>query len=161
MNEILELLEKDARYTPKQLSAMTGEPQEKVEEYIAAAEADGTLLGYSAIVDWEKAGKSDDSVTALIEVKIAPQRGDGFDRIAERIYQYEEVESLFLMSGSFDLAVLITGRTMKDVSRFVFASLAPIEGVTATATHFIMKKYKEKHRIFEKQEEQKDRLLFV
>jgi len=161
MKEILRLLEKDARFTPKQLAAMTGEPQRKVEEYIAAAEADGTLLGYSAIVDWDKVESDNDTVTALIEVKISPQRGDGFDRIAERIYQYEEVESLYLMSGAFDLAVFMTGRTMKDVSHFVFACLAPIEGVTATATHFIMKKYKEKHRIFEKQEEQEDRLLFV
>ncbi|MBR6259124.1 MAG: Lrp/AsnC family transcriptional regulator [Oscillospiraceae bacterium] len=161
MEEILRLLEKDARYTSKQLAAMTGQEQGKVEEYLTQAEADGKIIGYTAIVDWDKVDKSSDLVTALIEVKISPQRGEGFDRIAERIYQYDEVESLYLMSGTFDLAVFISGRTMRDISSFVFGSLATIEGVTGTATHFIMKKYKEKHKIFEKQEEQEDRLLFV
>jgi len=159
MEDILKLLEEDARYTAKQLASMTGREQADVEKYIAAAEEDGKLVGYSAIVDWDKTG--DETVSALIEVKIAPQLGDGFDRIAERIYQYEEVESLYLMSGSFDLAVFISGRSLKEISQFVFAHLAPIEGVTATATHFIMKKYKEKHRVFEKMPEQEERLLFV
>ena len=164
MKELLELLEKDARYTPKQLSAMLGKEQAEVEDYIDYAEAEGTILGYSAIIDWDKARgdeKQGDTVSALIEVKITPQRGDGFDRIAERIYQYDEVESLYLMSGSFDLAVFITGKSIKEISQFVFARLALIEGVTATATHFIMKKYKEKHRVFEKAPEQEERLLLV
>ena len=163
MKEILKLLEKDARYSIKQLSAMTGEKEEEVAEFVKASEKEGKILGYSAIVDWDKIDdmQKDDVVNALIEVKIAPQRGDGFDRIAERIYQYEEVESLYLMSGSFDLAVFINGKTLKDISQFVYARLAPIEGVTSTATHFIMKKYKEKHRVFEKAPEQEERLLFV
>src|SRR5699024_9162000 len=100
-----------------------------------------------------------ESVTALIEVKVTPQRGDGFDRIAQRIYQYDEVESLFLMSGSFDFTVIISGRTLQEVARFVGEKLAPMEGVTGTATHFILKKYKEKHLIFPVQEEQEERFV--
>jgi DNA-binding Lrp family transcriptional regulator len=100
-------------------------------------------------------------VTALIEVKIAPQRGEGFDRIAERIYQYDEVDSLYLMSGDFDLAVYITAKSIKDVAQFVYARLAPLEGVTATATHFMLKKYKEKGCVFNVMSEQEERMLFV
>lgn len=159
MKEILKLLENDARYSARQLAAMTGEKQADVEKFIADAETDGTILGYSAIIDWDKT--QDETSSALIEVKISPQRGDGFNRIAERIYQYDEVESLYLMSGDYDLAVFITGRSLKEISQFVYARLAPIEGVTATATHFIMKKYKEKHRVYDKMPEQEERLLFV
>ena len=159
MNEILKLLEKDARYNAAQLAAMTGSDEAAVAAYIAAREADNTILGYTALVDWDKT--DNDMVTALIEVKIAPQRGDGFDRIAERIYQYDEVESLYLASGAFDLAVIITGRSLRDISQFVYAHLAPIEGVTATATHFIMKKYKEKRKVFDSIDEQEERILFV
>ncbi len=159
MREILKLLENDARYSARQLAAMTGEKQADVEKFLADAETDGTILGYSAIIDWDKT--QDETASALIEVKISPQRGDGFNRIAERIYQYDEVESLYLMSGGYDLAVFISGRSLKEISQFVYARLAPIEGVTATATHFIMKKYKEKQRVYDKMPEQEERLLFV
>ena len=108
-------------------------------------------------MDWDRTHR--ESVTALIEVKVTPQRGDGFDRIAQRIYQYDEVESLFLMSGSFDFTVIISGRTLQEVARFVGEKLAPMEGVTGTATHFILKKYKEKHLIFPVQEEQEERFV--
>ena len=117
------------------------------------------ILGYPALIDWTKT--DDELVTALIEVRISPQRGDGFDRIAERIYQYEEVESLYLMSGSYDLAVTITGRSLRAVAEFVHARLAVIDGVTGTATHFILKKYKEKNHLFAKLPEQEERVLFV
>ena len=159
MEEILKLLEEDGRYTAEQLAAMTGKDLEYVEEILAKCEADNILLGYTALVDWEKL--DDETVTALIEVRTSPQRGEGFDRIAERIYQYEEVENLYLMSGSFDLCVVITGKTLKEVAHFVSAHLATLDGVTGTATHFILKKYKEKHKIFSTQPEQEDRLLFV
>ncbi|NLM83987.1 MAG: Lrp/AsnC family transcriptional regulator [Clostridiales bacterium] len=158
-NDILRLLENDAKLTPAQIAAMLGMAREDVEAAIAKFEVDGTILKYMAQVDWERAGE--DFVTALIEVKIAPQHGEGFDRIAERIYQYEEVDSVYLMSGDFDLAVYITGRSMRDIAKFVYAHLAPIDGVTATATHFILKKYKEKKCIFKKHEEQEERMLFV
>ena len=125
---------------------------------IAEYEKDHVILGYKAIVDWDRTER--ESVTALIEVKVTPQRGEGFDRIAERIYQYDEVESVYLMSGSFDLTVIISGRTLKEVAHFVGEKLAPLEDVTGTATHFILKKYKEKHLIFEKQEVQEERFVF-
>lgn len=159
MEEVLKLLEKDARLTPQQIAAMIGKDQPEIEAAIAKYEADNIILGYSAIVDWDK--MKDETVTALIEVKIAPQRGDGFERIAERIYQYDEVDSLYLMSGAFDFTVIISGKSIKEISQFVFARLAPLEGVTSTATHIILRKYKEKHRIFSAIDEQQERLLFV
>ncbi len=159
MKEILELLEQDSKYTDKQIAAMLGMEEADVAAAIQKYMEDGTLLGYTALVDWDRLGP--DMVTALIEVKIAPQRGDGFDRIAERIYQYDEVESLYLMSGAFDLAVFITGKSLKDIAQFVFARLAPIEGVTSTATHFILKKYKEKHHLFNVTPVQEEGLLFT
>ncbi len=159
MLEILKLLEKDSKLTAQQIAAMLGREQADVEAVIAGLEADGTILKYMTLIDWDKI--PDDSVTALIEVKIAPQRGDGFDRIAERIYQYDEVDSLYLMSGDFDLAVYITAKSIKDVAQFVYARLAPLDGVTATATHFMLKKYKEKGCVFNVMSEQEERLLFV
>ena len=157
--ELLSLLEKDARLTPAQLASMLGRDEKDVAGEIAEYEKNHIILGYPALIDWTKT--DDELVTALIEVRISPQRGDGFDRIAERIYQYEEVESLYLMSGAYDVAVTITGRSLKEVAEFVHARLAIIEGVTGTATHFILKKYKEKHHVFEKLPEQEERLLFV
>ena len=159
MDELLTLLEKDCRQTPQQLATMLGKDEQEIIDEIARCERDHIILGYPALVDWTKA--DNEMVTALIEVRISPQRGDGFDRIAERIYQYEEVESLYLMSGAYDLAVTITGRSLREVAEFVFARLAPIEGVSGTATHFILKKYKEKHHVFEKLPEQEERVLFV
>ena len=159
MNELLTLLEKDCRQTPQQLATMLGKDEQEILDEIARCEKEHIILGYPALVDWTKT--DDEMVTALIEVRISPQRGDGFDRIAERIYQYEEVESLFLMSGDYDLAVTITGRSLRAVAEFVHARLAIIEGVTGTATHFILKKYKEKNHVFEKLPEQEERMLFV
>ena len=158
-NELLNLLEKDCRQTPQQLATMLGREEQDIVDEIAGYEKEHIILGYPALVDWTKT--DDEFVTALIEVRISPQRGDGFDRIAERIYQYEEVESLYLMSGSYDLAVTITGRSLRAVAEFVHARLAVIDGVTGTATHFILKKYKEKNHLFATLPEQEERVLFV
>lgn len=152
--KLLQLLEDNCTYNTQQLAAMADLTEEEVEAAIARNQADKIILGYKAIVDWERTER--EAVTALIEVKVTPQRGEGFDRVAKRIYQYDEVESLYLMSGSFDLTVIISGRTLKEVAQFVGEKLAPIEDVTGTATHFILKKYKEKHLIFEKQEKQEE-----
>ena len=156
--KLLQLLEDNCTYTTEQLAAMANLTEEEVKAAIAKNEADKVILGYKAIVDWERTER--EAVTALIEVKVTPQRGEGFDRVAKRIYQYDEVESLYLMSGSFDLTVIISGRTLKEVARFVGEKLSPIEDVTGTATHFILKKYKEKHLIFEKQEKQEEGFVF-
>ena len=159
MNKLLELLEKDCILTPEQLSAQTGMTLEDVKEEKARLEREGVILGYQAIVDWDRVRR--ETVTALIEVKVTPQSEDGFDRIAQRIYQYDEVESMYLMSGAFDLTVIISGRTLREVALFVGEKLAPLEGVTGTATHFILKKYKEKHLVFQPRIPQEKEFIFV
>ena len=158
MKKLLQLLEDDCTLSHGQLAAMTGMTEAEVAAAIAEYEKNKLILGYKAIVDWDRTDR--ETVTALIEVSVTPQRGEGFDRVAERIYQYDEVESVYLMSGSFDLTVIISGRTLKEVALFVGEKLAPLEDVTGTATHFILKKYKEKHLIFEKQEIQEERFVF-
>ena len=158
MKKLLQLLEDDCTLNHAQLASMTGMTEAEVAAAIAKYEADHVILGYKAIVDWDRTER--ESVTALIEVNVTPQRGEGFDRVAERIYQYDEVEFVYLMSGSFDLTVIISGRTLKEVALFVGEKLAPLEDVTGTATHFILKKYKEKHLIFQKQEAQEERFVF-
>ncbi len=159
MLKLLKLLEEDCTLTNEQLAAMTEMTVDEVVKARKELEEDKIVLGYKAIVDWDRTQR--EAVTALIEVKVTPQRGEGFDRVAQRIYQYDEVESVYLMSGAFDLTVIISGRTLKEVAHFVGEKLATIEDVTGTATHFILKKYKEKHLIFEKQEPQERELIFV
>ena len=158
MKKLLQLLEDDCTLSHAQLASMTGMTEAEVAAAIAECEQSRLILGYKAIVDWYRTDRED--VTALIEVNVTPQRGEGFDRVAERIYQYDEVESVYLMSGSFDLTVIISGRSLKEVALFVGEKLAPMEEVTGTATHFILKKYKEKHLIFDKQEAQEERFVF-
>ena len=159
MKDLLQLLEDDCTLTHAQLAAMTGMTEDEAAAAVAQYEKDRVILGYKAIIDWDRTDR--EAVTALIEVSVTPQRGEGFDRIAQRIYQYDEVESLYLMSGgSYDLTVTISGRTLKEIAHFVGEKLAPIEGVTGTATHFILKKYKEKHLIFPVQEAQEERFVF-
>ena len=156
--KLLRLLEEDCTHTPEQLASMADMTVEEVKAEIKRYEEEKIVLGYKAIVDWDRTDR--EAVTALIEVKVTPQRGDGFDRVAERIYQYDEVESVYLMSGAFDLTVIISGRTLKEVAQFVGERLSTLEDVTGTATHFILHKYKEKHLIFEKQEQQEKEWIF-
>ena len=140
MEKLLKLLENDATLTHKELALMLQKEEGDIQEMIRQLEKDGVILGYKAIVDWDKTDK--ETVTALIEVKVMPQRDDGFDKIAEKIQNYPEIKGLYLMSGGFDFTVLIEGKTMKEVAYFVARKLAPIEFVTATATHFVLKTYK-------------------
>lgn len=140
MEKLLKLLEKDATLTPKELALMLSKEEGDIKEIIRKLEKDGVILGYQAVVDWDKTEK--ESVTALIEVKVMPQRDDGFDKIAEKLQNYTEIKGLYLMSGGFDFTVLIEGKTMKEVAYFVARKLAPIEYVTATSTHFVLKTYK-------------------
>lgn len=159
MEQLLRLIEADCTLTHKQLAAMTGTSEEKVDAEIKRLEDDGTIVGYKAVVDWDKTDR--EAVTALIEVKVEPQLGDGFDRVAERIYQYEEVESCYLMSGDFDMTVIISGRTLREVASFVTQKLSTIDAVQSTATHFILKKYKENHLIFNREKEKEEGFYFV
>lgn len=158
MTKLLQLLEQDCTLTDAQLASLANMTEEEVRAAKKKFEDDKLILGYKAIVDWDRIQR--EAVTALIEVKVTPQRGDGFDRVAERIYQFEEVESVYLMSGAFDLTVIISGRTLKEVASFVGERLSTLEDVTGTATHFILKKYKEKHLIFQKQESQEERFVY-
>ena len=146
-NQILKLLENDARLTEKQLAIMLDTDEATVKEQIDELEKSGTILGYKTIVDWEKTEK--ESVSAMIEVKLTPQKDKGFDRVAEKLYNYPEVQAVYLMSGAYDLSVLIEGKTMKEVASFVSQKLSTIDSVISTATHFVLHKYKDKGMIYD------------
>lgn len=145
MKDLLTLLQRDCTTPLEELATLTGLTAEEVTEKKKEFEVQGIISGYQAVVNWDKC----DRITALIEVKITPQGPDGFDRIAQRISMYDEVESVYLMSsGNYDLTVMISGSTLQEVAKFVSSRLAMIEGVTGTATHFLLKKYKERHCSF-------------
>jgi DNA-binding Lrp family transcriptional regulator len=145
--KILEILEKNSDASHEQIAVMLDLTIEEVEETIKKYEENGVILKHGALINWEKTDK--EFVTAMIELKVTPQRGEGFDKIAERIYRYPEVKSLYLMAGAFDLTVVIEGKTMKEVALFVSDKIAPMECVLSTATHFVLKKYKDNNVIFE------------
>lgn len=147
MQEILEILQKNGRYSAEEIAIMTGKNVEEVANEIKRCEDENIIVGYTTLVNWEKTTK--ESVTALIEVKVTPQRGEGFDKVAERIYRFPEVQACYLMSGGFDLTVVIEGKTMKEVALFVAEKLAVQEFVLSTSTHFVLKKYKDKGVMFE------------
>jgi DNA-binding Lrp family transcriptional regulator len=146
MDQLLKLLEDNATLTPEQLAVMLDKEVGDIRKMITAYEKEGVILGYKTIIDWDKTER--EYVTAMIEVKITPQRDRGFNRIAEKIYNYPEVQSVYLMSGSYDLCVIIEGHTMKEVAFFVAQKLAPIEFVTSTATHFVLRRYKDKGIVY-------------
>ena len=146
MKQIFKALENDARLTPEKISDMTGISIKEVDKVIKKAEKDHTILKYKTIIDWPKL--DEEKVMALVEVKVAPQRSVGFDAIAERIYRFPQARSVYLASGTYDLAVLVVGETMQDIALFVSEKLAPLNTVQGTVTHFILKKYKEDGEIF-------------
>ena len=156
MREIFEILEQNARATPEQISTMVDKPVKEVEKIIKQAEKDGTIVKYKAIINWPKLGKED--VWALIEVRVAPQRGVGFDAIAERIYQFPEVYSAYLVSGTYDQAILMRSKNMQEISSFATEKLAPLEQVQSTVTHFLLKRYKENGETFHLPKETNRRL---
>ncbi len=150
--EILDILDKtDERANPQKIAQMIGKTEEDVERIVKGLEKDNVIVGYKTLINWELTDK--EIVDALIELKITPQRGEGFDRVAEKIYKYPQVKSLYLMSGAYDLAVMIQGTAMKDVALFVAEKLAPMDNILSTATHFVLKKYKEDGLIFYNNEE--------
>ena len=142
MDNFLKILEDNANLTPEQLAVMCNKEVGDIKKFIEQNEKDGVILGDKTMIDWDKTDR--EYVTALIEVKITPQRDRGFDRVAEIIYNYPEVQSLYLMSGAYDLCVLIEGKTMREVAYFVAQKLATIDDVISTATHFVLRKYKDK-----------------
>ena len=139
--KILAAIDRNSKLTVEELALMLSSTKEEVITLIDEMENEGVICGYPTLINWDKI--ENEKVTALIEVKVTPQRGQGFDRVAERIYKFEEVESVYLMSGGYDLTVMLEGRSMKEVAHFVSSKLAPMDSVISTVTHFVLKKYKE------------------
>ncbi|GAW91855.1 Lrp/AsnC family transcriptional regulator [Calderihabitans maritimus] len=161
MNElrkkILEILERNSRASTREIALMLNVEEKEVIRLIEEMEKEKIILGYNTLINWEKAGE--DSVTAMIDVKVVPQRDVGFDEVAERIYRFPEVKSVYLMSGGYDLSVVIEGKTLKEVARFVAEKLATLENVQSTMTHFVLKKYKQAGIVFEDKEEDRRQVV--
>ena len=155
--QILKYIEKKSKVNLNDLAIMLGTDEITVANEIAAMEEEKIICGYHTLIDWDKAGV--ESVSALIEVRVTPQRNQGFDRIAERIYNYPEVTSVYLISGGYDLLVILEGKTLKEVSQFVSDKLSPVEAVISTSTHFILKKYKDHGTILVKKPESERMLI--
>lgn len=155
--KILALLERDSRLAAKDIATMLGMDEAAVAAEIRAMTEERIICGFNTLINWDKTDK--DYVTALIEVKVTPQRGQGFDKIAGRIYRFDEVKAVYLMSGGFDLTVIIEGKTIKDIAYFVSDKLSPLESVLSTATHFVLKKYKDHGVIFEKSGKTDERMI--
>ena len=156
-DQILTFIEKNSRINLKELAVMLGSDEVTVANEISEMEQKQVICGYHTMIDWDKTGA--EKVTALIEVRVTPQRGQGFDSIAERIYNYPEVKSVYLISGGYDLMVILEGKTLREVSSFVSDKLSTLDTVLSTATHFILKKYKDHGTIFAKKN--KDERMLV
>ena len=155
--EILKTLDKNSKVAESDLAKMLGMTEEEVHAEIKKLEAEHVICGYPTLINWD--ATTEERVTALIEVKVTPQRGHGFDSIAERIYNYPEVTSVYLISGGYDLLVTLEGKTLKEVSQFVSDKLSPVEAVISTSTHFILKKYKDHGTILVKKPESERMLI--
>ena len=151
MNKILELLEKNSTLTVADIAVMLDKSEEEISAAIEQFKKDGIILGSKMLVNWQKTTR--EYVTAFIELKVTPQFGKGFDQIAERFYQYEQVKTVYLMSGAYDIALIIEGKTLNEVALFVAEQLSPMDTVISTATHFVLKKYKDDGMIFYNDEE--------
>lgn len=156
-DELLTLIEKNSRIDVHELAVMLGMEEAEVANTLTDLEADGVICGYHTLIDWSKT--SNEKLTAMIEVRVTPQRGHGFDQIAERIYKYPEVTSAYLISGGFDIMVILEGRSLKEVAGFVTDKLSTLEEVISTATHFILVKYKDHGTILAKKYEDKRELI--
>lgn len=155
--KILTMIEKNSKIGVKEISVMLGEEELAVANELKAMEEEGVICGYHTLIDWEKT--SIEKVSALIEVRVTPQRGQGFDNIAERIYNYPEVNAVYLISGGYDLLVTLEGKSLKEVSSFVSQKLSTLETVLSTATHFILKKYKDHGTVLCKKYEDERELI--
>ena len=155
--EILSILESDPRITSAEMAVMLASDEAAIKAEINSMTAEHIICGYTALINWDKTER--ECVSALIEVKVTLQRGQGFDKIAERIYSFDEVRAVYLMSGGFDLTVMVESKTMRDVAYFVSDKLAPLDSVLATATHFVLKKYKDHGVIIEKKAAADERMI--
>jgi DNA-binding Lrp family transcriptional regulator len=155
MNQLLSILSENARLTVSQIASMLNMSEKEVSEQIARYEKEGIIRGYKAIINWEKVDKN--KASALIELRVTPKRDRGFDEIANRIIQFEEVESVYLISGGYDLAVKVRGKSMQDIAMFVMRRLSTLDSVLSTATHFILTRYKDDNVILNSADEQDER----
>lgn len=155
--ELLTVIEKNSRIDLKELAVILGISEQAVLDELANLEKDGIICGYHTLIDWDKT--SVEKVNALIEVRVTPQRGQGFDKIAERIYNYPEVKSVYLISGGYDLLVTLEEKSLKEISAFVSDKLSTLESVLSTATHFILKKYKDHGTILDKKHEDEREII--
>lgn len=156
--DILELLENDSRISAEQIADMLGKNVEEVKECILRLEKDNVICAYSTLINWDNTER--EYVTALIEVKVTPQRDQGFEKIAQRIQNFEEVKAVYLMSGAYDLTVIMEGKNIKEISSFISAKLSTLDSVLSTATHFVLKKYKD-HGVILEQEKKGDERMIV
>ena len=156
-NEILSLLEHNAKLTAEEIAVSLGVSEADVRNEITQLEKERIICGYGAFINWDRTDS--EFLTALIEVKVTPSRGQGFNRIAERIYRFDEVKAVYLMSGGYDLAVIIEGKSLKEISHFVTDKLSPLESILSTATHFVLKKYKDHGVIFNEQGDHDERMI--
>lgn len=156
---ILTFIEKNSRIDLKELAVILGVDETAVANELSAMEKENIICGYHTMIDWDKT--STEKVTALIEVRVTPQRGQGFDRIAERIYNYPEVQSVYLISGGYDLMVILEGKSLREVSQFVSDKLSTLEQVLSTATHFILKKYKDHGTVLTKSGKTDERMMMT
>lgn len=155
MDDILEILSNDARVTPQEIAKMTRQKVADVKKKIRQYEDNGTIVKYKTVIDRDKTSNGHAIVRALIEVSITPQKDVGFDNVAERIYRFPEVTSCYLVSGAYDLLVVVEGQSIHTVSNFVASKLSPMEGIRSTSTHFLLKKYKEDGQVLKKSHNQK------
>ena len=155
--KILRAIEKNSKLTVEELAVMLGATEAEVAAAVAEMEADKIICGYPTLINWDKVVP--DKLTALIEIKVTPQRGQGFDKLAERVYQYPEVNAVYLISGGYDLMVIIEGKSLRDVSSFVSDKLSTLDSVLSTATHFILKKYKDHGTIMTKKNEDERQMI--
>ena len=157
--ELLALIEKNSRIDLGELAVLLGAGEAEVVSELSALEQEGIICGYHTMIDWEKTSR--EKVSALIEVRVTPQRGMGFDHIAERIYQYPEVNAVYLMSGAYDFTVILEGKSMRAVAQFVSEKLSTLDSVLSTATHFVLKKYKDHGTVLSKSQNRDERMLIT
>ncbi|MCI8675051.1 MAG: Lrp/AsnC family transcriptional regulator [Lachnospiraceae bacterium] len=157
--KILAVMEKNSRIDLKELAVLLGEDEIAVANAIADMEKENIICGYHTLINWDNT--SEEKVSALIEVRVTPQRGMGFDHIAERIYQYPEVNAVYLMSGAYDFTVILEGKSMRAVAQFVSEKLSTLDSVLSTATHFVLKKYKDHGTVLSKSQNRDERMLIT
>lgn len=158
-NKILELLEKDSRISTKDMAIMLGYPEQEIINKINELENKKIICGYPTLINWEKTNREGEFVTAMIEAKVAPQREQGFSKISKRIASFDEVKTLYLMSGTFDLLIIVEGKNIKDISYFVSTKLATLDCILSTSTHFVLNKFKENSLILNEEKKSDERII--